>query len=860
MAGADALLSQVTQDVSLTHTLHGQYDAANGDVQTAQSWGELGSPICDVDFDYLIDSFGQQQRETTGFSDQVMPGENFSYTNFLEQDTGDTALFQLPTGTASIDPRLLFQTMPQQPLYRLAEVGGYGLPTVQATSTACSHDTSQYCVPDTQTGESNVVMPSASYYAPQPYQQDLLPLDFNQQLQEPAYPSLPLSNRVTAAPYSDAAMYSGPSFAPPMVDSSAAYVVRVQQPAGALVDAFDTVTPAGGERATRKRTTGHLTTHFTVQKPFLDPRKPWVRPNCTTAGMNNRSGKIHEYDPEMVYKSLPSSAKAWSGSNHSFEYNADGELYKQTYSAEALNEFIHEHPISEGFSLKLWIQKTPADSARRYLNYTSSKCRFADCPIPTKTIRQGHFRVALDERWHTHKETTDPFHVAGYVHLYCLERFTDFLEIVRRCDIEVDTRELADEPYGRFAAALTRCPSASVAQKFIQACRVNRLEQVCPDYSRHDSVRNGAPKPYENTLTFRLNSEKERARHWSSKKALLQRGEKDSRILQHLGDLEKFVRASYESHQHQQEAVVTRQPERRPKRQREDPPPVSKDETAARQPKRPRWTGGAIGPAKFLEHGPASPPPVGSYEQVVQSYRKQRHYGPADFFATRAAASEQAFPFSGPAGESSAAPLPNTTTRRCWVASGVKSHESSIQNATIPSAPLNPSKKRRLPASTSPNKFASQSTSKMAKHRPGPIITTDPTLRVSGTPDSALLPINEDVLAAGPPEDIYAFADTLLSKDSGKLAETEGKDAAKGSADDNVRAVADVTADNSTDNLAFSFDAGPFGAPEAAVAEPDAAMEAYFAALNDDGDLDSLFNDSTSNSPVAAIAEADSAV
>ncbi|TKA58987.1 hypothetical protein B0A49_09133 [Cryomyces minteri] len=148
----------------------------------------------------------------------------------------------------------------------------------------------------------------------------------------------------------------------------------------------------------------------------------------------------------------------------------------------------------------------------------------------------------------------------------------------------------------------------------------------------------------------------------------------------------------------------------------------------------------------------------------------------------------------------------------------------------------------------------------MAKHRPGPIITANPALRVSGTPDSALSPINEEVLAAGPPEDIFAFADTLLSKDSGKLAETEGKDAAKGSADDNVKAVADVTADNSTDSLAFSFDAGPFGAPEAAVAEPDAATEAYFAALNDDGDLDSLFNDSTSNSPVAAIAEADSAV
>ncbi|KAK5019282.1 hypothetical protein BJ546DRAFT_1075177 [Cryomyces antarcticus] len=837
MDGAGALLSQVTQDVSLTHTLHGQYDAANGDVQTAQSWGELGSPIYNVDFDNLIDSFSQQQPETTGFSDQLMPGENLSYTDFLEQDTGNTALFQLPTGTASIDPRLLFQTVPQQPLYRLAEVGGYGLPTVQATSTASSHDTSGYCVPDTQIGESNVFMPSAPYYAPQPYQQDLLPLDFNQQFQDPAYPSLPLSNRPTATPYYDAAMYSGPSFAPPMVDSSAAYVVRAQQPVGALVDAFDTVTPAGGERAARQRTRGHLTTHYTVHKPFLDPRKPWVRPNYTTAGMNSRSGKIHEYDPEMVYKSLPSSAEAWSGSNHSFEYNADGELLEQTYSAEALNEFIHEHPISEGFSLKLWIQKTPADSARRYLNYTSSKCRFADCPIPTKTIRQGHFRVALDERWHTHKETTDPFHVAGYVHLYCLERFTDFVEIVRRCDIEVDTRELADEPYGRFAAALTKCPSASAAQKFIQACRVNRLEQVCPNYPRHDSVRKGAPKPYEFTLTFKLNSEKERARHWSSKKALLQRGEKDSRILQHLGDLEKFARASYESHQHQQEAVVTRQPERRPKRQREDPPPLSKDETAAQQPKRPRWTGRAIGPAKFLEHGPASPPPVGSYEQAVQSYRKQRYYGPADFFATQAAASEQALPSSEPAAGSSAAPLTNTTTRHRRGASKAKNRKSSIQNATLPpSAP------------------------KKAKHRHDPIITANLAPRASGTPDSALSPMNEDVLAAGPPEDIFAFADTLLSKDSGKLAETEDKGAAKGNADDDVRAVADVTADNSTDSLAFPFDAGPFGAPEAAVAEPDAAMEAYFAALNDDGDLDSLFNDSTSSSPVAAMAEADSAV
>ncbi|KAK4952297.1 hypothetical protein LTR28_006638, partial [Elasticomyces elasticus] len=109
-----------------------------------------------------------------------------------------------------------------------------------------------------------------------------------------------------------------------------------------------------------------------------DPNKPWVR---ITQNTNNspRTSKIHQYKPEMWYHPVPAFNRNWSSGRFTFAFTPRGELMKPTYSASELRDYLYKRP--PGNSVKLWIQRTPADAARRYLGPRSSKCRLADCPM-----------------------------------------------------------------------------------------------------------------------------------------------------------------------------------------------------------------------------------------------------------------------------------------------------------------------------------------------------------------------------------------------------------------------------------------------------------------------------------------------
>ncbi|KAK4964289.1 hypothetical protein LTR28_003869, partial [Elasticomyces elasticus] len=109
-----------------------------------------------------------------------------------------------------------------------------------------------------------------------------------------------------------------------------------------------------------------------------DPNKPWVR---ITQNANNspRTSKIHQYKPEMWYHPVPAFNRNWSSGRFTFAYTPRGELVKPTYSASELRDYLYKRP--PGNSVKLWIQRTPADAAKRYLGPRSSKCRLADCPM-----------------------------------------------------------------------------------------------------------------------------------------------------------------------------------------------------------------------------------------------------------------------------------------------------------------------------------------------------------------------------------------------------------------------------------------------------------------------------------------------
>ena len=170
---------------------------------------------------------------------------------------------------------------------------------------------------------------------------------------------------------------------------------------------------------------------------------------------NKRTENIRAFNPSEFYSPLESRPASWGSINADtgdqlFQYTEHGELNPlHSFTVEQMIEYIGKHPLhrSRGSNarrsgLKLWVQTVPADSGRRYPHKSSDKCRFACCPDPLRTIRKGEFRIAFDEQ--STRRKTDPFHTAGYVHLYCLEKFLDFPQICKDYNVIPDTRELKE--------------------------------------------------------------------------------------------------------------------------------------------------------------------------------------------------------------------------------------------------------------------------------------------------------------------------------------------------------------------------------------------------------------------------------
>jgi hypothetical protein len=290
---------------------------------------------------------------------------------------------------------------------------------------------------------------------------------------------------------------------------------------------------------------------YATEKPKKDEKRSWIRTNNATKG-STRTAKINNYDPEKVYKPAVV-LRDWMArqSKVKFRYNKDGELYNQFYTAGEIAAFLYEYPNKN--QLRLWIQRSPADSARRYPNPYSSKCRFRECPVRRHlagTITHGHYRVAFDEQWErarNDRKKPDPFIVSGYVHLYCIERFLDFPDICRRFRVDVDRREFSSEPKGHFAAGFQGADEGDVGVSFINACRHNRLGSRFPGYPKHSDYEIGDPKPHKRTLTWRMHRAKEDARPPAQRHQLEKRGTRNTHVTVHLGDLEIYAEAMHEN-------------------------------------------------------------------------------------------------------------------------------------------------------------------------------------------------------------------------------------------------------------------------------------------------------------------------
>ncbi|ORY13370.1 hypothetical protein BCR34DRAFT_267381 [Clohesyomyces aquaticus] len=334
------------------------------------------------------------------------------------------------------------------------------------------------------------------------------------------------------------------------------------------------------------------------EKPKVDKEKSWVRVNNTTAGKTTRTSKINNYKPSYENRPHPLGL-GWNGPNHRFEYTEAGEFKEATLTAKQVKEFILHYPRNEPKAkLKLWIQKCPTDSARRYKSTTWSKCRFRDCPAQvyqTGSIVHGHYRVAFDEKWHWHRENADPFLTTGYAHLYCMERFLDFPEICRKADVQADTRAMTNEPRGNFAGTLQGAPELGIALAFIEACQQKTLRQVqeFKNYPRHEDYKQGAPKDHNNTLTYYMTRIKAQNRPPAQIKQFMDRGISQTHLIANMGNLDKLfavVNAKKEE----------RKAEKRKRKDRADPENKARDNEGMR----PRATGSATPTLDFTPRQP----------------------------------------------------------------------------------------------------------------------------------------------------------------------------------------------------------------------------------------------------------------
>lgn len=291
---------------------------------------------------------------------------------------------------------------------------------------------------------------------------------------------------------------------------------------------------------------------YQVQSPKVDKSRPWVRVNSATKG-NTRTGKTNTYG-DGPYRSTehplgPNPEWGASDGTH-FRYNQWGELQGVSLKASQLLKFFYEHPFHNNpgpakapRKLVLWIQKMPGDSAKRVNTQHGLKCRVAECPAgiyKSRTINTGHYRVAFDEQWTTYGDTRSPMHVAGYAHLYCMERYFDFKALCRDLDLRADDRELPGEPTGEWIAGLGNgTEEYRTAKEFITMAKTGRYAERWQEYPCHNPHKPFARKlPHSSTLTHKLVEKKAAGTGHSKMRMMEARGRSATQFFVNMGDLQ----------------------------------------------------------------------------------------------------------------------------------------------------------------------------------------------------------------------------------------------------------------------------------------------------------------------------------
>ncbi|KAJ4373179.1 hypothetical protein N0V83_003471 [Neocucurbitaria cava] len=284
------------------------------------------------------------------------------------------------------------------------------------------------------------------------------------------------------------------------------------------------------------------------EKPKKCEEKSWVRVNNTTKGETTRTARINHFTDEgPKYKVKPLPVGDWEFGKFKFEYthhNGMDEFKKRTMTARQIHEYISEFPGD----LRIWIQVTPGDSARRYASKSHSECIFEQCPnrqwANKGTIEVGTYRVAFDEKHKTYgKGVVDPFDCVAYAHLYCIERFLDFDYVCQVVDVKVDARgEMAKEPKGEAAFTFSgkHLAEKAIAEKFVKAAKADQLRRT-PEffaYPNHTDYKKGEPKPHDQTLVAAMFNVNWEHRTRSQLKQFVYRNIKPGSFGIHRGDQE----------------------------------------------------------------------------------------------------------------------------------------------------------------------------------------------------------------------------------------------------------------------------------------------------------------------------------
>ena len=279
-----------------------------------------------------------------------------------------------------------------------------------------------------------------------------------------------------------------------------------------------------------------------------------------------------------AYKPLHQAPKSWD----IFQYTRLGELIPRLFSADEINRFLFTHPLHAGLQnlkesfLRLRVHRTPASSASRFPNGLT--CRMIGCPMHN-TINQGQLLVVVDELSVQHPDH-DPFLNAGYVHLYCLERYCNFPEICSRLNVSAKGRPCHYEE-GRKNRFRLSVEEVRVVEDFVEACCANVAQgsndapwvaqlEHCPDQETNGCPHYDQPShPYKGTLCHQLIVTK---LHFGGRGRIHLReareekaGYRGANIIRHLGDLseEAKLRAFSRSHKNQNQLKANPKTERR---------------------------------------------------------------------------------------------------------------------------------------------------------------------------------------------------------------------------------------------------------------------------------------------------------